>query len=143
MNIKQISVFVENKKGKLAEVTKLLTEQEINIRAVSLAETAEFGILRLIVNKPDKCIQTLKANNFIAQLTDVIAVEVEDKIGGLGKILSLFDEADINIEYMYAFIEKKKNNAIVIFRIDDTKKALDALNAKGISIATDEILNTG
>jgi hypothetical protein len=143
MNIKQISVFVENKKGKLAEVTKLLTEQEINIRAVSLAETAEFGILRLIVNKPDKCIQTLKANNFIAQLTDVIAVEVEDKIGGLGKILSLFDEADINIEYMYAFIEKKKDNAIVIFRIDDTKKALDALNAKGISIATDEILNTG
>ncbi len=143
MNIKQISVFVENKKGKLAEVTKLLTEQEVNIRAVSLAETAEFGILRLIVNKPDKCIQTLKANNFIAQLTDVIAVEVEDKIGGLGKILSLFDEADINIEYMYAFIEKKKDNAIVIFRIDDTKKALDALNAKGISIATDEILNTG
>ena len=143
MNIKQISVFVENKKGKLAEVTKLLTEQEINIRAVSLAETAEFGILRLIVNKPDKCIQTLKANNFIAQLTDVIAVEVEDEIGGLGKILSLFDEADINIEYMYAFIEKKKDNAIVIFRIDDTKKALDALNAKGISIATDEILNTG
>ena len=95
------------------------------------------------MNKPDKCIQTLKANNFIAQLTDVIAVEVEDKIGGLGKILSLFDEADINIEYMYAFIEKKKDNAIVIFRIDDTKKALDALNAKGISIATDEILNTG
>ncbi len=143
MNIKQISVFVENKKWKLAEVTKLLTEQEINIRAVSLAETAEFGVLRLIVNKPDKCIQTLKANNFIAQLTDVIAVEVEDKPGGLSEILSLFDEADINIEYMYAFIEKKQDSAIVIFRIDDTKKAFDALNAKGISIATDEILNTG
>ena len=140
MNIKQISIFLENKKGKLAEVTKLITEQGINIRAVSLAETTEFGILRLIVNDPDKCIKTLKANNFISQETDVIAVEIEDKPGGLNKILALFDSADINIEYMYAFIEKKKDNAIVIFRIDDSVKAIDALKANGISVATDEII---
>ena len=140
MNIKQISIFLENKKGKLAEVTKLITEQGINIRAVSLAETTEFGILRLIVNDPDKCIKTLKANNFISQETDVIAVEIEDKPGGLNKILALFDKADINIEYMYAFIEKKKDNAIVIFRIDDSVKAIDALKANGISVATDEII---
>jgi hypothetical protein len=140
MNIKQISVFLENKKGKLAEVTGLLAEHNINIRALSLAETAEFGILRLLVNDYNKCINVLQENSIIAQVTDVIAVEVEDKPGGLNKILKVFNKADINIEYSYAFIEKKKDNAIVIFRIDDSEKALEVLKANGIPVATDEIL---
>ena len=141
MNIKQISIFLENKKGKLAEVTKLLTGASINIRALSLAETTEFGILRLIVNDPGRCLKILKENNIIAQETDVIAVEIEDKPGGLNGILQIFNSANINIEYMYAFIEKKKDNAIVIFRIDDSQKAINALKTNGISVATDEILN--
>jgi hypothetical protein len=140
MNIKQISIFLENKKGKLAEVTKLLSNEGINIRALSLAETAEFGVLRLIVNDPDKCVKVLKANEVIAQVTNVIAVEIEDKPGGLNKILEIFNSSEINIEYMYAFIEKQRDNAIVIFRIDDSEKAISALKAKNISVATDEIL---
>jgi len=140
MNIKQISVFLENKKGRLAEVTKLLASTNINIRALSLAETAEFGILRLMVNDPHTCLQVLKSNNFVAQETDVIAVEVEDKPGGLYKVLDILGQNEINIEYMYAFVEKKVDNAIVVFRIDDFQKAIDILKNKGISVLSDNII---
>jgi hypothetical protein len=140
MKIKQISVFLENKTGRLAEVTKLLADAAINIRALSLAETAEFGVLRLIVNNPDACLEVLKDNSFVAQETDVIAVEVEDKPGGLNHILEIFNKSDINIEYMYAFVEKKVNNAIVVFRIDNAGKAIAALQQHSISIVSDSIL---
>jgi len=140
MNIKQISVFLENKRGRLAEVTKLLASTNINIRALSLAETAEFGILRLMVNDPHTCLQVLKSNNFVAQETDVIAVEVEDKPGGLYKVLDILGQNEINIEYMYAFVEKKVDNAIVVFRIDDFQRAVDVLKNKGISVLSDNII---
>jgi hypothetical protein len=140
MNIKQISIFLENKKGRLAEVTKLLAAHKINIRALSLAETAEFGVLRLIVNDPDACLKILKEHAFVAQETDVIAVEVTDKPGGLQQVLDALQAQDVNIEYMYAFVEKKVDNAIVIFRIDDNQKAIKALQAKGISVLAHDVL---
>ncbi|MBN1409252.1 MAG: ACT domain-containing protein [Spirochaetales bacterium] len=142
MDIKQISVFLENKKGRLAEVTGILAKEGINIRALALADTAEFGILRLIVNDTDKAVDVLKDNNFVAQKTDVIAVEIEDKPGGLSLILKIFDENGINIEYMYAFVEKKANNAIVIFKIDDQKKAIESLKKNNISLLTNDILKS-
>jgi hypothetical protein len=140
MNIKQVSIFLENKKGRLADVTKLLAQNKINIRALSLAETAEFGVLRLIVNDPDFCLKILKENQFVAQETDVIAAEVQDKPGGLQAILDVFQANDLNIEYMYAFVEKKADNAIVIFRIDDYQKAVKALQAKGIPVLSNEVI---
>jgi hypothetical protein len=140
MKIKQISVFLENRTGRLAEVTKLLADANINIRALSLAETAEFGVLRLIVNNPDICLEVLKKNKFVAQETDVIAVEVQDKPGGLNHILEIFNKNGINIEYMYAFVEKKVDNAIVVFRIDNAGKAITVLQQHNISIVSDAIL---
>lgn len=140
MNIKQISIFLENKKGRLADVTALLAREKINIRALSLADTAEFGILRLIVDDPDKCAAVLKRESFVAQETDVIVVEIEDRPGGLNKILAVFEKEDLNIEYMYAVIEKSADNALVIFRIDDYKKAIDTLQKNGISLVSHDVL---
>jgi len=141
MTLRQISVFLENKKGRLAEVTKLIAEEKINIRALSLADTTDFGVLRLIVNDPDRCFAALKKNNFVAQQTDVIAVEVTDKPGGLQQILDVFDESGINIEYMYAFVEKKSDNAIVIFRIDQPGRAIEVLEKNKINVLSAEVIS--
>ena len=140
MGIKQIAVFLENKKGRLADVTDILAKDGINIRALSLAETADFGILRLIVNDPDKAIDILKDNNFVAQATEVIAVEVKDEPGGLHKILSILSKNDISIEYMYAFVEKNADNAIVVFKIDEHDKAIKILKEHNIIRVTNDIL---
>jgi hypothetical protein len=140
MNIKQIAIFLENKKGRLADVAKALSAAGVNIRALSLAETTDFGVLRLIVNDPDKAAAELKKAGFVAQLTDVIAVEVEDKPGGLSRILDVFDRHDINIEYMYAFVEKRVENAVVIFKIDGKEKAHAALKEAGIPVVTSDVL---
>lgn len=138
MTLKQVSVFLENKKGRLAEVAGLIAREGINIRALSLADTTDFGVLRLIVNDPEKCFEALRRNDFVAQQTEVIAVEVEDKPGGLGKVLDVFDRNGINIEYMYAFVEKKTAAAIVVFRIDDPGRALEVLVKGGISVLSAE-----
>jgi hypothetical protein len=140
MKIKQISVFLENRVGRLEEVTKLLAEKKINIRTMALAETAEFGVLRLIVNDPDACLSVLKGQGFVAQSQDVLAVEVEDRPGGLHRILEIFRKNQINIEYMYAFVEKKVDNAIVVFRIDNAEKAVSALGENNIAIVSDQVL---
>lgn len=140
MNIKQVSVFLENKKGRLAEVTALLARQGINIRALSLADTADFGVLRLIVSDSVKCFDVLKKNDFVAQMTDVIAVEIDDQPGGLNRVLEIFDNSDINIEYMYAFVERKGDKAIVIFRIDKIEPAARTLEKNNISVLSAEIL---
>jgi len=134
MKIKQISVFIGNKKGRLAMVTDALTKANIDIRALSLADTADFGMLRIIVDDPDQCAAVLKKHDFIVQETDVIAVEVEDAPGGLHRILKIFDENDINIEYVYAMAEKKKNAAVMIFRVEDHQRAVDVLRKNGIGL---------
>ena len=141
MTLKQVSVFLENKKGRLAEVTSLLAAESINIRALSLADTADFGVLRIIVNDADKCFAVLKKNNFVAQQTEVIAVEVTDRPGGLERILQVFDENDINIEYMYAFVEKKAENAILIFRIDQPDRAIEVLEKNKITVLSSVVIS--
>jgi hypothetical protein len=132
MSVKQISVFLENRAGRLAEVTRTLHAEGINIRAMSLADTADFGVLRIIVPDPDRCLRVLKDAGFVAQETDVLAIEVEDQPGGLHKVLGVLDAAGINVEYMYAYVEKTRDNAIVICRVDERERALEALTKGGI-----------
>lgn len=134
MKVEQISIFLENKSGRLADVTGVLASAEINIRALSLADTADFGILRLIVNDTEKAKQVLKANGFTVGKTEVIAVEVPDRPGGLSEILDIIKGKEINVEYMYAFIQKSGDRAIIIFRFDELEKAIDTLQEAGISI---------
>jgi hypothetical protein len=140
MSVKQISVFLENKKGRLAEATMTLSKEKINIRALSLADTADFGVLRLIVDGPDRAVAALKARGFVAQVTEVIAVEVEDRPGGLSHILEVLDQDNVNVEYLYAYVEKTRDNAIVICRIDDRERALQILEKHGIATLNAEAL---
>ncbi len=138
MKVEQISVFLENKSGRLAEVAEILARSGINIRALSLADTADFGILRLIVNETEKAKQVLKEGGFTVGKTEVIAVEVSDRPGGLAGILNVLNGGGINVEYMYAFVQKSGNNAIIIFRIDELEKAIDVLQKAGIRILKGE-----
>ena len=127
MKVEQISIFLENKSGRLAEVTNILSRGGVNIRALSLADTADFGILRLIVNQTEKAKEILKENGFTVGKTEVVALEVPDKPGGLGSILKVLDGEGINVEYMYAFVQRSGDNAIIIFRFDELDKAIRVL----------------
>ncbi|MGE5893425.1 MAG: ACT domain-containing protein [bacterium] len=138
MKVEQISIFLENKSGRLAEVTDTLAKNGINIRALSLADTADFGILRLIVNDTENTKQVLKANNFTVGKTEVIAVEVPDRPGGLAGILKALEGKNINVEYMYAFVQKSGEHAIIIFRFDETEKAIETLQKAGVRILKGE-----
>ena len=124
MKVQQISVFIENKSGRLAEVTRLLGEHQVSLRALSLADTSDFGILRLLVDNTDKALVALKEGGFTVSKTEVVAVEVPDQAGGLSKILEVLDDAQINVEYMYAFAERHADNAVIIFRFDDIDNAI-------------------
>jgi hypothetical protein len=140
MYTKQVSIFLENKKGRLAEVAKLLTDEGINIRALSLADTADFGVLRLIVSDRARCIGVLKEHGLAAQETDVIAVEMADRPGGLHHVVEVLDRENLNIEYMYAFVPKKGGSAIVVLKIDNPARAVEALKASGIPILAEDII---
>jgi hypothetical protein len=134
MRVKQISVFLENKAGRLSEVTSILAESQINIRALSVADTSDFGVLRLIVSDNQKALDALKNNGFSVGITDVVAVEVADKPGGLHQILSLLHKAQINVEYMYAFVHQSGNNAVMIFRFDQIDEAVKLLEDNGLTV---------
>ncbi|MFI5295865.1 MAG: ACT domain-containing protein [Thermodesulfovibrionales bacterium] len=138
MKVEQISVFLENKSGRLAEVASVLAGAGINIRALSLADTTDFGILRLIVNDTEKAKQVLKDNGFTVGKTEVIAVEVPDRPGGLAHILKVMTEEGVNVEYMYAFVQRSGGNAIIIFRFDELEKAIHALQKAGVVILKGE-----
>ncbi|AJE03343.1 ACT domain-containing protein [Geobacter pickeringii] len=140
MKVEQISIFIENKSGRLAEVTRVLGEAGINIRALSLADTSDFGILRLIVNDREKAKQVLKERGFTVSKTEVVAVEVPDCPGGLSQILQSLDRESINVEYMYAFVERCGENAVIIFRFDETDKAIKALIGSGFTVLAGERL---
>ena len=140
MKVKQISIFLENKSGRLAQVTRALGENSINIRALSIADTTDFGILRLIVNDPEKAYLILKDKGFTVSATDVIAVEVADKPGGLAEVLQLLDRSGINIEYLYAFLQKSASAALVVFRVEQLDEAVKVLQASGTRILSgDEV----
>ena len=133
MQIKQISVFLENKDGRLGEVTRVLANAAINIRAISIADTADFGILRLIVDKSDVAIEALNKAGFTTRLTDVVAVEIGDTPGSLAHIMELFQKSKVNIEYLYASLEGKIGKAVVIFKLEDHEKGIQIVKENGLS----------
>jgi hypothetical protein len=134
MNVEQISIFLENKAGRLSEVTRIFEEGRINIRALSLADTSDFGILRLIVNDNEKAKRLLKENGFTVRITEVVAVEVQDQPGGLHQILTALCKANVNVEYMYAFVRQSGQNAVLIFRFDNTAAAAEVLRREGVRV---------
>jgi len=131
---KQISVFIENKRGRLAEIVKALGDNDIDMSALCIADTADFGILRLIVDKPEHAEKVLKDNGHAVSITDVIAISVEDKPGGLAEALTVLNDYEINIEYMYAYIRKNTNKATVIVRVDKPAEAIEKLKTSALEI---------
>ncbi len=127
MLIKQISVFIENKPGRLTEVTDLLAQYQVDITALSLADTSEFGILRLIVDKPDAAQMALREAGFAVKATEVLAVAMDDQPGGLASVLHTIAAAGVSIEYMYAFVGKRDGKAVVVMRVSDLDAAVTAL----------------
>ncbi|MBU1694630.1 MAG: ACT domain-containing protein [Verrucomicrobia bacterium] len=142
MKVQQLSIFMENRAGRLAEIMQLLGDAGVNIRALSLADTSDFGILRLIVNDVDKALQVLRESGHTVSLTDVVAVEVPDHPGGLASVLNPLCQAGVNVEYMYAFVEKATDKAVVIFRFEDIEAALGVLAKAGISVLPAETVYT-
>ena len=140
MKVEQISIFIENKSGRLAEITRILGDAGINIRALSLADTSDFGILRLIVNDVEKAQSILKEKGFTVNRTEVVAVEVPDRPGGLSAILQALDKEQTNVEYMYAFVERCGGNAVIIFCFDETDTAIVVLKNNNFNVLEGERL---
>ena len=136
MLVKQISVFLENKEGRVAQVTQILSDSNINIRALSIADTTEFGILRLIVDKPEKAEEALKDERLTVSITEVIAISIEDEPGGLAKALELLHENKISVEYIYAFISKTGHRANVILKVESCERAIESLETGGFLVLT-------
>ncbi|WP_422447567.1 ACT domain-containing protein [Thermoanaerobacterium sp. DL9XJH110] len=138
MFVKQISVFLENKPGRLAAVTGVLKEKNIDISAISIADTTQFGILRMIVNRPEEAVAAIKEAGFPVSTTEVLAVEVADRPGGLNRALQVLQQAGVSIEYLYSFIKRNKDRALILFRVEDPDKAVKALNSAGIKMYSSE-----
>lgn len=138
MFVKQISVFVENKFGRMAAIIKALAQNGIDISALSLADTSEFGVLRLIVDKPNEAVDILKKEGVIVKCSNVLAIAIDDRPGGLAKALEILTEAGVEIEYMYAFIGKADGKAMTVVRVNDNDKAVSALEEGNISLLTTE-----
>lgn len=142
MFVKQISIFVENKSGRLAEVTKTLGDKNIDISALSIADTTDYGILRLIVNRPEEAEAALKEAGFSVKCTDVIAVAVDDVPGSLGKALDILNKEALSIEYMYAFVGKATDKALVIIKVNELERAINVLSSKGVKVlSSSEVYN--
>lgn len=142
MFIKQISIFVENKSGRLAEITAAIAKAGIDIRALSIADTTNFGILRLIVDKPDEAEAALKAAGLTVSLTNVIAIGIPDQPGGFAAAMKALSDAGVGIEYMYAFISRDEGRACVILRVENNDAAIRALRDGGIELLTSERIYT-
>ncbi|MDD3925155.1 MAG: ACT domain-containing protein [bacterium] len=132
MVVTQISVFLENKSGRLAELTEALAEAGINIRALSVAETVDYGVLRMIVDNPDLACERLRQTGFTVTETPVLALEIPDRPGGLAYVIRVLSDAGINVEYVYAFVGKAQENAIVVLRLEEIERAVELLGKRGI-----------
>ena len=141
MAITQLSIFLENSPGRLAEAVRIISEAEVNIRAMSLADTKDFGILRIIVSDAEKTKKTL-SDNYIVMETRVIAVKMDDQAGALNNILQILEKAQINVEYMYAFTGSEALSAYVVLRVDDLEHAETVLTDSGIPTLSDEKLRS-
>ena len=142
MQAEQISIFIENKAGRLSDVTGILAQAKINIRALAVADTSDFGVLRLIVDDNARAEEALKDSGFTVRKTRVVAVKVDDNPGGLHNILNILKNANINVEYMYAFIQQSGDKAIMIFRFDQTEEAINILMDKGVTVIDGKTLST-
>ncbi len=141
MTLKQISVFLENKQGTLAKATKVFGDNGIDLIALSIADTADFGIMRCIVNKPELALKLLAEEGFAASTTEVLAVEVPDQPGGLASVLALMDANGLNVEYLYSFVRTPNENALIMFRVEDTEKCEALLRQNDIRLfSLEEIL---
>ena len=136
--IKQISLFVENRPGRMAKVAKTLSDARVNIRALTVAEAGDFGVIRMVVDDPEKGHKVLKENAFTVSMTDVLAVEMKDTPGGLYEIVNALGESGVNVDYAYAFVTAKAEKAMLILRVDDIAKARKVLAEKGVKMATME-----
>ena len=137
MSLKQLTIFVQNKQGALVDITETLAKHEVNIRALSIADTQDFGILRLIVNNNEVALQTLSEEGYLLRTTDVVGVKIGDAPGKLSKALKVLDENEINVEYLYAFMARTEKHAYVVLRVADNSKAEAALEKEGFHLITD------
>ena len=137
MSLKQLTVFVENKQGALVAITHTLAKHNVNIRALSIADTEDFGILRLIVNDNETALKTLAEEGYLLKTTDVVGVKIGDEPGKLSKALGVLDKAEINMEYLYAFMSRTEKHAYVVLRVADNAAAEAALEADGFHLVTD------
>jgi len=136
MTVEQLSVFVENKPGKLVEALEALGDAGVDLRALSLADTSDFGILRAIVDKPDKALEVLSEAGFLVKSNEVLAIVIGDRPGGLASVVRLLSEAGVDIEYTYAFVAHSRDNAYVIIRVDNNNAAIKILTKSGITLLT-------
>ncbi len=132
--VKQLSVFIENSKGRLAHVTGVLGEAGVDLHSLSIADTTNFGILRAIVDDHDKALKVLKENGYTVNITELLAVAVSDIPGGLAKALEVLNEKDVAVEYLYSFVRKPSESALILFKVDDPKKAVAALEGSGLKL---------
>ena len=134
MKIKQLSIFIENQPGRLYKALEILAQEDVNIRALSLADTSEFAILRLVVNSPEKGMEILEKNNFIVKLTDIIGVELDDTPGGLTKVLKILNDENIDLEYLYAFTHDQTSKAILLLHANDLDEMINVLDSNNVKI---------
>ena len=141
MAIKQLTVFIQNKKGTVVSVTDILSKNNINIRALSIAETQEFGILRLIVNDEEKAEKVLAENGYLIKAIDVVGVKISDEPGKLTAALDVLDRANINVEYLYAFMTRTEKHAYVVVRVEDNEMAESVLTSAGFKMISPSDIN--
>ena len=141
MAIKQLTVFIENKKGTVVSVTDVLSKNNINLRALSIAETQDFGMLRLIVNNEAAAEKVLADNGYLTKVIDVVGVKIGDEPGKLTAALGVLDKADINVEYLYAFMARTEKHAYVVLRVENNVAAEEALTSAGFKMITEADIN--
>ena len=141
MAIKQLTVFVENRKGTMVSVTETLSDNNVNIRALSIAETQDFGILRLIVNEEEKAMKALEEKDYLVKAIDVVGVKIGDEPGKLSKALEVLEKEEINVEYLYAFMARTEKHAYVVIRVEDNAAAEAALVNAGFHMISDADIN--
>ena len=132
--IRQISIFLENRPGSLAEVTRYLADQHVNLRAMSIADSRDFGTIRIIASDQDACAEALREGGYQYNEVDVLAAEMPDRPGGMAEVAEIIAQENINIEYGYAMVEKKENSAVIVLRVDDPYRASIVLRGKGIRL---------
>lgn len=138
MPIKQISVFLENQKGRLAEITRVLSKHDIDISAISIADTENFGILRMIVNKTEEAVRVISQSGYTVDTTEVLAIEVKDSPGGLNTVLEILDKEDISIEYVYSFVKRPSESALILFKVEEPTQVTQIMQKSGINVLSHE-----